>query len=149
MRQLAAAVLLLELLMVGPLAAHALRSFVDENGTVHECTGDDESTCAAVFPLVLYAENRVYSWEPALALQPLPNTTPQQLMKRLADAGFTGVLNYGFGDQVPQTMHPAPVMNWSRVTAYLDGLHAAGLRSVYMLNLFATHDHLGSSRMWG
>ena len=57
-----------------------------------------------------------------------------------AGAGFTGLLNYGFGDQVPQTMHPAPVMNWSRVTAYLDGLHAAGLRSVYMLNLFATHD---------
>jgi hypothetical protein len=136
----AAAALLL--LGVAAPAAHALRSFVDENGTVHECTtgADGSSTCAAVFPLVLYAENHVYTWEPASVLHPLPSTTPRQLMKRLAAAGFTGVLNYGFGEQVPQITHPTPSMNWSRVVTYLDGLHAAGLRSMYMLNLFATHD---------
>eukprot|EP00729_Bicosta_minor_P023077 gene23077-16933_t len=65
--------------------------------------------------------------------------TPTEIIRRLSAAGFDAILDYSFGQSQASHNFKGP-MNWTMVTDYLDGLHAANLSAVYMLNMFSYRD---------
>ena len=58
------------------------------------------------------------------------------MMVRLSAAGVDNILDYAFGDAMASHGGKGP-MNWTMVTDYLDGLHAANFSAIYMLDMYS------------